>query len=71
MAARHTCQPRLTRRVGEEETQVSAKHLCAGSIPARASQGDVPERLNGPVLKTGMAAKSSGVQIPPSPQEVL
>ena len=37
MAARHTCQPRLTRRVGEVETRVSAKHLRAGSIPARAS----------------------------------
>ena len=26
------------RRVGEEETQVSAKHLCVGSIPTRASE---------------------------------
>ncbi len=61
MAARHTCQPSLTRRVGEVETRVSvpvrdpafaklawlggevetqesAKLLCKGSIPFRASR---------------------------------
>lgn len=30
-------RPCSARRVGEVETRVSAKHLCAGSIPARAS----------------------------------
>ena len=30
--------------------------------------GEVPERLNGPVLKTGRALRLSWVQIPPSPK---
>jgi hypothetical protein len=31
-------------RVGEEETRVSAKHLCAGSIPARASMSQLRDK---------------------------
>ena len=64
-------------RSGEEETQLSAKQLCGGSIPPCASNnkklflGEVPEWLNGPVLKTGIPVSESGVRIPPSPPDWL
>ena len=37
-AARHRCQPSLTWRDGEVVTRESAKLLCRGSIPLRASR---------------------------------
>ena len=37
-AKRQTFQPSLTRRGGEEVTRLSAKQLCSGSIPLRASR---------------------------------
>ena len=39
----------------------------ARSAVARAPAGEVAERLNAPVLKTGSSSRGSWVQIPPSP----
>src|SRR5262245_48941080 len=43
----------------------------AAPLPFRlnATPGEVPERLNGPVSKTGISARISGVRIPPSPSD--
>ena len=38
-----------------------------GTDPRRRSSGELPERLNGPVSKTGVPARAPGVQIPHSP----
>ena len=43
----------------------------ARSAVQRAPAGEVAERLNAPVLKTGSSSRGSWVRIPPSPPEII
>jgi hypothetical protein len=52
-------------RPGTERFAGCLRHAGAAGDNARA--GEVAERLNAPVLKTGKVATPSGVRIPPSP----
>ena len=48
-----------------DDGTVSMRFTGAGR--RRRIYGEVPERLNGPVSKTGWPARVTGVRIPPSP----
>ena len=52
---------------GSDNSQVTFQFDLASPLPAR---GQVAERLNAPVLKTGKGASPSWVRIPPCPPAI-
>jgi hypothetical protein len=53
------------RALPDRHRETPLSYLCTRSTP-----GEVAERLNAPVSKTGMPVRVSGVRIPPSPLHI-
>ena len=55
--------------LGRKPSGWTGRGLCSSVRPQSASPGGVAERLNAPVLKTGVLSRGPWVRIPPPPPE--